>query len=483
MKNKRVLIGALMLLVALIAATFLLWPHAAQAPETPAASAMLQERTRSLSSTVVHATADASLTTLVCTQETAYTNETDDTLDRVQLRLYPNVFKRASTTPLAGDTVSLGEAFVTDVRVDGRAAAWAASASDETVLDVPVSIAPGETCVLSLDYTVTLPEAACRLGKSEGVALYGNALAHVAVYEDGRFRDDAYSAIGDPFYLDAQNITLHLTLPEGVTAAVGGALRAQEDQTYTYECLGVRDVSFALSKKFHVAQALHGDTLVSIYARSSKNAQRTLETALSVLDIYEALFEYAYPYPTLTLAQGDLSTYGGMEYSTYAVIGDAAYDTGGDSLDLVIAHEIAHQWFGVLVGSDPIQSPWLDEALSEYASMLYVEKSRGQQAFDSLYAQRVEPALRITRPFGVTTGAPLDQFASISEYAQTVYQRGAGMLHGVREAIGLENFCTFINLYVNRFAFSRADRADFAAALREATGSDWTGYLNDYLDG
>lgn len=483
MKHKRALVGALAALAALCAAAaFFLWPRAGEPLAAPEAGAALREKTQSLSSTVLRVTAGESLATLTCTQETAYVNTAGETLDRVQLRLYPNVFKRASTTPLSGDTVSLGEAFVTDVRVNGRAAAWAVSSSDETVLDVPVSLAPGESCVLSLHYTITLPEAAWRLGESDGVALYGNAFAHAAVYEDGRFRDDAYSALGYPFYLDAQNVTLHLTLPEGVTAAVGGALRAQEGNTYTYECLGVRDVSFALSRKFHTVQAMHGDTLVSVYARSAKNARQTLETALSVLDIYEALFEYAYPYPTLTLAQGDLGTYGGMEYSAYAVIGDAAYETGGDSLELIIAHEIAHQWFGVLVGSDPIQTPWLDEAMSEYASMLYLEKAHGQRAFDEFYAQKIEPALRITRPFGVTTGAPMDVFESVSEYAQTVYQRGAGMLHGIREAIGLEAFCEFVNLYVNRFAFTHADRADFAQALREATGSDWTGYLNDYLD-
>ena len=483
MKRKRIVILLACAALLLGAVCFiLLWPRESETLAAPDASAVLREKTQMLSSTVLRVTADDSLSVLSCTQETTYINQTGVTLDRVQLRLYPNAFKRASTTPLSGDTLSLGEAFVTGVRVNGRAAAWAVCESDETVLDVPVTLAPGASCALALDYTITLPDASWRLGQSAGAALYGNAFAHVAVYENGRFRDDAYGAIGDPFYADAQNITLHLTLPEGVTAAVGGALRAQEGSTYTYECLGVRDVSLALSRQYHVAQALHDGTLVSVYARSGKNARETLKTALNVLDLYEALFEYAYPYPTLTFAQGDLGVYGGMEYSAYAVIGDASYDTGGDALELIIAHEIAHQWFGVLVGSDPINEPWLDEAMSEYASLLYLEKAHGERAFEEYYARKIEPSLRITRPFGVTTGAPLSVFASMSEYAQTVYQRGAGMLHGIREAVGLEAFCDFVNLYVNRYAFSRVDRDGFAATLREATGSDWTGYLDDYLD-
>ena len=58
-----------------------------------------------------------------------------------------------------------------------------------------------------------------------------------------------------------------------------------------------------------------------------------------------------------------------MEYSAYAVIGDAAYQAGGDTLEMIVAHEIAHQWFGALVGSDQITAPWLDEAMCEYAAI------------------------------------------------------------------------------------------------------------------
>lgn len=483
MKQKRALLWTLSALCLCVILAFALLPRKSDPLPVPVASRVLLEKTASLPETTLSVAIDDTLSFFTCMQETVYVNSGTDSLDRVLMRLYPNVFKRASTTPLTGETVSLGEAFITDVRVDGHAAAWAMASSDETVVDIPVALAPGASCTISLAYTLALPDAAGRLGAKDGVSLFGNAFAQPAVYENGRFRDDAYSAIGDPFYSCSQNVTLHLTLPEGCTAAVSGALRAQEGRTYTYECLGVRDVSFALSNTFRTAQAMHGNTLVSVHARSRANAQKTLNTALAVLDIYEALFEYAYPYPTLTLAQGDLNEYGGMEYSSYAVIGDAAYKIGGDSLELIIAHEIAHQYFGALVGSDAITAPWLDETMSEYASMLYFEKAHGQRAFDALYAQKVEPALRLTRPFGVTTGAPLDVFMSVSEYAQTVYQRGAGMLHGIREAIGLEAFCDFVHLYVDRYAFQIVTRDDFAQTLREITGSDWSGYLNDYLDG
>ncbi|MCL2812500.1 MAG: hypothetical protein FWD25_11525, partial [Clostridia bacterium] len=135
------------------------------------------------------------------------------------------------------------------------------------------------------------------------------------------------------------------------------------------------------------------------------------------------------------------------------------------------------------VGNDQIRSPWLDEALAEYSALLYYERIHGQAAFDRLYEQRVESAMRITLPSDRTIGAEIDRFASQWEYGMVVYQRGAGMFHGLRLALGEEVFLRALRTYLETYRFGIATRQDIIEAFNEASGSNWQGYFDDYLDG
>lgn len=449
----------------------------------PVASPSLHARTQSMNHTTLDLALNKNQTSFSCTQTTQYKNTTGRTLDRVQFRLSPNVFKRADTSPQTADILSFGEVFITDVRVDHRPAAWAIASADETVLDIPLTLENGAECTLTLQYTLSLPEGSGTLGIDDGTLLLCDAFAVPAVHEEGFFRKDTPYAFGNSTYTESQNFTLHLTLPEGWTAAVSGALRSDDGNTLTYESLGARTLSLALSKDFYTAQTLHGDTLLQVYARSRAAAKKTLSAAKDALCAYESLFQTPYPYPTLTLVQGNLSEQEEAGYSAFALIGDAAYQKNDDAFAQIVARAVARQAFGTLVGTDAFTTPWLNESLSYYAAMLFIKETRGDAAFEALYAANVEPALRLMRPLGLTTGASVDAFLSAAEYEQTVSQRGAGMLHGIHEAIGTARFCDFLAMYLDRYAFSFATRDGFAQTLQESTGANWNGYLDDYLDG
>ncbi len=91
---------------------------------------------------------------------------------------------------------------------------------------------------------------------------------------------------------------------------------------------------------------------------------------MDALTLYSRLFG-PYPYQELDVVETPARA-GGIEYPTLVVISDRLY-TGHPRLEWVVAHEVAHQWWYGMVGSDQVDEPWLDEALTQYTTLLYHE--------------------------------------------------------------------------------------------------------------
>lgn len=170
-----------------------------------------------------------------------------------------------------------------------------------------------------------------------------------------------------------------------------------------------------------------------------------------------------------------------MEYPAMAMIGASQLDAGGRTLEYVMAHEVAHQWWYAVVGSDGVNQSWQDEALCEFSLLDYVETVYGRAQRDELQRTRVESAMRVTVPRGITPGAPLTYFSSMSEYSLVVYNRGAAMLCALDQAMG-GTLDDFLRAYYGRYAFSRASRRDFENLLAQHTGGDYGPLIVDYLD-
>jgi aminopeptidase N len=293
--------------------------------------------------------------------------------------------------------------------------------------------------------------------------------------------------VGDPFFSQCANYSLTLTYPEGYQVAGTGMLLDSVLQdgfiTDSYEMPAVREYAFLMRKGLHRAQRMVSGVLVESYAKTEKQARAALDASEKSLAYYFSILGETYPYPKLTIAQGALGLFGGMEYPAYTVIHESVYEKGKEQdLLRVIAHEIAHQWWYIQVGSDQIQDPWLDEGLAEYCSILALGDILGQPAMESYIAEKIEPAMRIDLPPGVVLASPIWQFASWSEYDRVIYKRSAGILHGLHLALGDEAFFASLQTLLGENRFGIADREAFACAIEDATGQNWRGYLDDYLD-
>lgn len=420
-----------------------------------------------------------------------YTNRTGDTLDRLVLRTWANAYGTEETSPAAIDALfdacypegfSPGELTLEGVWWQGEMAASAYLDEVKTALAVSIEpLAPGQSGQLTLRCQITVPACAHRLGYSQGIWQFGNALPILSVYENGGWRTGAYSPIGDPFVSNCANYTVSLTVPAGYLCASTGkcelASRDQDSWHYSVTAPAARDFAFALSKDWQKAEAKQNGVQITAYAL--ENAHSAAKYAAKALKVYEKLYG-DYPYETLTVCAIDFP-FGGMEYPGLVFAGLPYWAAEQkDTLELVLAHEVAHQWFYALVGSDQVNEPWQDEALSEYAMLRYARQAYGQAAYENLVITRVRAPMQERIPQPVTPATPITDFGSLDVYSSVVYGRGAAFLLAVEEMTG--KLDAFLHKYCDTYAFSLASRQDFSRLLREVTGEDLEPLMLDYLD-
>ncbi|NLB89933.1 MAG: M1 family metallopeptidase, partial [Clostridiales bacterium] len=340
-----------------------------------------------------------------------------------------------------------------------------------------------EELVVELNYEITIPHCAHLFGYNNGFFQLGNVLVERATYENGQWRKEEYYPIGDPFYTQCANYDVTINVPKEYTVASSGygVQRETEEQLLQYQITapGTRNFGFTISNQYQIAQKKVGATLVTSYALEQKEAEKALQFGEKALTCFENLYG-AYPYQQLTISQVDFP-FGGMEFSGLVMIAKEMY-LKDQVLEQVVAHEVAHQWWYGVVGSDQYYQPWQDEALCEYSYLQYIKYFYGEQAKNDLIQSTIYTAMRITIPQGVTPGSPLDYFDRFSEYDMVVYKRGAMLFLALEEALGEEQFQTFLRDYYQEYAFKLVSRQEFEDFLRKNTGEDWQALFTDYLD-
>ena len=429
---------------------------------------------------------------LALTETLAYRNDTGSTLDHLVLRTWINAFQTEETSPAALDEVwdvcypegfSPGGLTLYDVQWNGENAAHAYLDAAMTALRVEVPpLAPGEEGALFLRCVMTIPACAYRTGRVGGAYQLGNVIPLLSRWENGAWRTDPYSAVGDPFLSDCADFSVSLHLPEGydATPACSCPLTKGEDGVWRGEMPAARDIALCLCPDARLCRGRAGDVALYSFAQTEAGAARALEDARKALETYGGLYG-AYPYSALTVCSVDFP-FGGMEYPGLIMIGQGNYlESRADTLELTVAHETAHQWFYALVGSDQVKDPWQDEALCEYAVLSYVRARYGQGSFESLKSCRVDAAMQESLPGSLTPGSPIDYYASLADYATVVYGRGAALLLAVDQWLqgGAD---AFLRAYVEKHAFGFASRADFESLLNEYARADLTPLVVDYLD-
>lgn len=196
-------------------------------------------------------------------------------------------------------------------------------------------------------------------------------------------------------------------------------------------------------------------------------------------DILSFFINYIGPYPYKKLANVQSKTiFGGME-NAGAIFYYENSVTGTRSSELLLVHEIVHQWFGDMASEKSFAHLWLSEGFATYLTHVYTEQKNGKSAFrNGLEADRQEVIsfLKTSAKPVVDSITPTMQLLTPNSYA-----RAGWVLNMLRNQIGDTAFHQLIQTYYETFKGSNADTKDFQKLAEKISGQSLETFFNQWL--
>lgn len=431
-----------------------------------------------------------------------YVNSSENAFDQLYFHLYPNAFREeAECRPVSNanedaaypNGKSYGQIEINGVFSGTKELQFEIGGDDKNILKVtlPFSLYPDERVKINIVFVTKLAEINHRLGYGENAVNFGNFYPIACVYEEGvGFMTEPYSSNGDPFYSEVANYNVEISYPEKYTlASSGDAIReTTKDGQKISSIQGqkIRDFCFVLSDKFKTESGKVGNTTINYYYYDDETSGESLKVACEAVETFNEMFGQ-YPYKTLAVVQTNF-IHGGMEYPNLVMISDTVR---GSEYAYVIVHEIAHQWWYGVVGSDQYNHAWQDEGLTDYSAFLFFrEHSEYNQNFDTLidgatssYKLYVDIMTKLNGKADTSMDRPLDQFPTEPEYVACTYTKGALLFDTLRESVGERKFFKALKDYFKYYSYKNARPADMIASFESSTGYKLEGFFSSWLDG
>ena len=204
---------------------------------------------------------------------------------------------------------------------------------------------------------------------------------------------------------------------------------------------------------------------------------------LTAVETFNARFG-PYPYSELDLVSTATSALG-VEYPGIMALTERLYDREyGQYLESTTAHEVAHQWFYNVVGNDQVDEPWLDEALTQYATLLYFTDqygAAGEQGFRESLQGRWSRADGEEIPIGLPVAAYSEGGEYAGTYGAIVYGRGPLFFEALQEEMGQEAFDAFLRDYYQRYQWGIATTEGLRALAEQHCGCNLQALFEEWV--
>lgn len=354
-------------------------------------------------------------------------------------------------------------------------------------IPLPRPVAVGESIELFIEFDSHLPQIVERTGYARDFHLVAQWFPKIAKREtNGRWAHFAFHPYAE-FYSDFGTYDVTLDVPNNFLVGASGQLgaapsRAAGRKKYRFRAEGVHDFAWTAWPDFEVEIRKIQQVRVKLMVppdTASLVIERTWATIAEGLTYFGAQYG-PYPYRNLTVVHPPAfaGRAGGMEYPQLITTGGSSSlaRLGARNIELLVCHELAHQWFYGVIASDETRFPFLDEGLTSYAEWKYLEHVRGDASLLDL------PPLSISRTAGgryATLQGPFDQpvelpakdYSSFSRLASIVYGRTPLALVTLGRVYGEKKLERALFHYAKAHRFRHPRPRHFYAAIGKELGA------------
>jgi hypothetical protein len=461
-----------------------------------------------------------------------YKNNSPSTLNFIWFHLWPNAYKNDSTALLQqikNDTArskkmeNVGTGFIDGLafKVNDQPAKTEPHPNpqyiDITKLLLNKPLMPGDSISISTPFKVVLPPYFSRSGYADGEFMACQWYPKPAVFDKNGWHEFPYLDMGE-FYSEYADYSVSITLPSDYIVGATGILQTKEEldaykkagaknvadrkgkpalyvpankntkKTLSYYAEQVPDFAWFADKGFVIqydTTQLPGGKVIDAfsYYHNKKNTiwNNSIDYIKDGVRKYsEWIGEYAYP--TVQVVEGPKNnSSGGMEYPMITLI--TSPDAKVETLDAVIAHEIGHNWFMGMLGSNERAHTWMDEGLNTYFQFRYeAEKYRANSVFgdgipNELKEKPVDEflgliynAINTNIPMQSAMDIPAEKFSTSEEYGLISYVKTALWMYLLESAVGWDKVELAVQNYFNKWRNKHPQPEDMQAAFEEVIG-------------
>ncbi len=479
--------------------------------------------------------------------EIDYKNNSTHSLNVIYMHLWPNAYKDNSTALVTqmlnnGDSKlffakEIERGFIDSLAftVDGKSAALAYDLQniDIGILTLPSKLAPGQTIKIASPFRVKIPASRfSRLGHNGQSYMITQWYPKPAVFDTDGWHSMPYLDQGE-FYSEFGKFDVSITLPSNYVIAATGDLienlfetnfkeeiirkttaretfdtdmsypaSSKQTKTVQFTQSNVHDFAWFADKRFHI---LKGEatlsesgkkvaTFVYFLNKGSEYWSKSIEYMNDAVTYYSKWIG-DYPYAHASAVQGEISAGGGMEYPNITVIGPMSSDY---ALETVLVHEVGHNWFYGILGSNERNHPWLDEGINSFYEnrYMYSKYPDGKQAIEGLLGIAGPLGLRdlkhkdiadLAYLLSARTGKdqPIEEKSNLLSqinYGTITYSKTALVFDYLKSYLGDEVFDKCMQSYFTQWQYKHPSPHSLQTVFTECCNKDLSWFFNDLVN-
>ena len=444
-------------------------------------------------------------------QSIVYTNNSNDTINKVYYHLFFNAFKpnsqmdirsrtirdpdrRVGSRIVALDENDYGDISVSSLKQDGKDINFEIN---ETVLLARLNkpLLPGKKTKLNMVFTAQIPLQIRRSGKlnKEGVDMTMTQwFPKLAEFDPEGWHPNPY--IGREFHGVWGNYAVNITIDKNYVVGGTGYLQnaneighgyskkgakenGESTNTWKFYAPNVHDFAWAADPEYiHDIKRTESGIDLHFFYKPTVNIEHWKKLQDDSVKLMEYFEESIGPYPweQYSIIQGGD---GGMEYAMCTMItGERPYP----SLLGVTAHEMAHAWFQHLLATNEAKHSWMDEGFTEYVTSLaenYVNDKNPEFPHKSSYDRYY---LLASSGFEQAQTIHSDRYDYNFAYGASAYSKGSVFLSQLSYIIGKDNLNKTLKRYYEEFKFKHPTPNDFKRIAEKVSDLELEWYLNEW---